>query len=74
MNPQDKPDLHDMRVSYELGELVEDLAHESPVDLFHTWLADAIAQKLPEPNAMSLATDRCGWSTQRANRSAEAVG
>ena len=56
MNPQDKPNLHDMRVSYELGELVEDLAHESPIDLFHTWLADAIAQKLPEPNAMSLAT------------------
>jgi pyridoxamine 5'-phosphate oxidase len=56
MNPQDKPNLHDMRVSYELGELIEDTAPASPIDLFHGWLADAIAHKLPEPNASSLAT------------------
>lgn len=56
MNPQDKPNLHDMRVSYELGELVEDTAPNSPIELFHGWLADAVAHQLPEPNAMSLAT------------------
>ncbi len=56
MNPQDKPNLRDMRVSYELGELVEATAPDSPVELFHGWLADAIAHQLPEPNAMSLAT------------------
>ncbi len=56
MHPQNKPNLRDMRVSYELGELVEETAPDSPIDLFHGWLADAIAHQLPEPNAMSLAT------------------
>lgn len=56
MNPQDKPNLHEMRVSYELGELIEETAPASPIDLFHGWLADAVTHQLPEPNAMSLAT------------------
>lgn len=56
MNSQDKPNLRDMRVSYELGELNDDTAPESPLELFQGWLADAVAHKLPEPNAMSLAT------------------
>ena len=56
MNPQDKPNLRDMRVSYELGELNDDTAPASPLDLFQGWLADAVAHQLPEPNAMSLAT------------------
>ena len=56
MNPQDKPNLRDMRVSYELGELNDDTAPASPLDLFQGWLADAVEHQLPEPNAMSLAT------------------
>ena len=56
MNPQDKPNLRDMRVSYELGELNDDTAPASPLDLFQGWLADAVTHQLPEPNAMSLAT------------------
>lgn len=58
MNPQDKPNLHAMRVSYELGELVESTAPANPIELFEGWLHDAIAHRLPEPNAMSLATVR----------------
>lgn len=37
-----------------------------PVAQFQRWFEDAIAQDLPEPNAMSLATvDRCGQPTLR---------
>lgn len=56
MNSEDKPNLRDMRVSYELGALIEETAPASPIELFHTWFGDAVAQQLPEPNAMSLAT------------------
>jgi pyridoxamine 5'-phosphate oxidase len=56
MNPTDNPNLRDLRVSYELGELVEATAPASPLDLFKTWLSEALANRLPEPNAMSLAT------------------
>lgn len=45
-----------MRVSYELGELIENTAPESPIQLFEGWLHDAIAHGLPEPNAATLAT------------------
>jgi len=56
MSTEDKPNLHHLRVSYELGELNDETAPQSPVELFEGWLHDAIAHKLPEPNAMSLAT------------------
>ncbi len=56
MNTQDKPNLRDMRVSYELGELNDDSAPSSPIELFEGWLADAVAHKLPEPNACTLST------------------
>ncbi len=56
MNPPDKPNLRDLRVSYELGELDESSAPASPLDLFQTWLHEALANQLPEPNAMTLAT------------------
>ncbi len=58
MNTQHKPNLRDMRVSYDLADLDEHSAPESPLDLFHNWLNDAIAHHQPEPNAMSLATVR----------------
>ena len=56
MSTEDKSNLHYLRVSYELGELNDDDAPASPLDLFKGWLEDALEHKLPEPNAMSLAT------------------
>ena len=56
MTLEQKPNLQDLRVSYELGELNDSEAPSSPLVLFHGWLQDAIAHQLPEPNAMSLAT------------------
>lgn len=56
MSTEDKPNLHHLRVSYELGELNDEAAPESPLELFDGWLQDAITHQLPEPNAMSLAT------------------
>lgn len=56
MNASDKPNLQDLRVSYELAELDESSAPCDPFILFHDWLQDALAHQLPEPNAMTLAT------------------
>lgn len=45
-----------LRVSYEQGELNEsDLTHD-PFQHFNIWLQEAIADEVPEPNAMVLAT------------------
>jgi pyridoxamine 5'-phosphate oxidase len=49
-------DLADLRKSYERAELDEAASHADPNDQFSRWLSDAIAAKLPEPNAMTLAT------------------
>ena len=48
--------IADLRKSYELAELVESAASSDPLKLFEQWLAEAIAAKVPEPNAMTLAT------------------
>lgn len=56
MSTADKPNLRDLRVSYELGELDEQTAPADPHQLFQGWLDDALAHGLPEPNAMTLAT------------------
>ena len=56
MNPPDKPNLRDLRVHYELGELVEGNVPAAPEELFSAWLADALAHQLPEANAATLAT------------------
>jgi pyridoxamine 5'-phosphate oxidase len=56
MNPADKPNLRDLRVSYDLDELVEAAAPASPFALFDGWLHDALTHGLPEPNAATLAT------------------
>lgn len=56
MSTPDKPNLHELRVSYELAELNDADAPASPFELFTGWLQDAIAHKLPEPNAMTLST------------------
>ena len=49
-------DIADLRKSYELAELVESAASSDPLKQFELWLAEAIAAKVPEPNAMTLAT------------------
>lgn len=48
--------IADLRKSYELAELTEAAALSDPLKQFELWLAEAIAAKLPEPNAMTLAT------------------
>ncbi|MFD2078874.1 pyridoxamine 5'-phosphate oxidase [Actinopolymorpha cephalotaxi] len=48
--------LAELRRRYGRGELVEGALPADPLALFHTWLADALAEKVPEPNAMVVAT------------------
>ena len=45
-----------LRTSYERAELDEASAPADPLALFERWLAEAIAARVPEPNAMTLAT------------------
>jgi pyridoxamine 5'-phosphate oxidase len=49
-------ELHQFRKEYTLGRLHEDSLTEHPIDLFQTWLKDAIDANLPDPNAMTVAT------------------
>ncbi|MBA3476829.1 MAG: pyridoxamine 5'-phosphate oxidase [Lautropia sp.] len=48
--------IADLRKSYELGELNEEKAPQNPLELFGEWLEEALARKLPEPSAMTVAT------------------
>ncbi len=48
--------IADLRKSYERAELSEDASQADPLRQFEQWLNEAIAGKLPEPNAMTLAT------------------
>jgi pyridoxamine 5'-phosphate oxidase len=48
--------IADLRKSYERDELDEASASADPLDLFRTWFEQALNAKLPEPNAMTLAT------------------
>lgn len=48
--------IADMRKSYELKELDEKASNELPHLQFESWLQEAIDSKIPEPNAMTLAT------------------
>ena len=56
MSEHPPTNLRDLRVSYNLAELVEETAPADPYELFQGWLQNALAFQLPEPNAMSLAT------------------
>ena len=56
MSEHSPTNLRDLRVSYELAELVEASAPADPYELFRGWLQDALIHQLPEPNAMTLAT------------------
>ena len=49
-------DLANLRKSYEQAELDEHAVANRPLAQFEAWLAQAIAAKVPEPNAMTLAT------------------
>lgn len=51
-------DFTDQRLSYEKGELDQQSVPDSPFELLKEWMNEAIAQKVQEPYAMSLAT--CG--------------
>ena len=49
-------ELADLRKSYERAELDENASHAAPLAQFAQWLGEALAGRLPEPNAMTLAT------------------
>jgi pyridoxamine 5'-phosphate oxidase len=49
-------DLASLRKNYERAELSETDSHADPLQLFSEWLQLAIDSKVPEPNAMTLAT------------------
>jgi pyridoxamine 5'-phosphate oxidase len=48
--------IADLRKSYERAELNEDASSAAPGQQFSKWLEESISAKLPEPNAMTLAT------------------
>lgn len=48
--------IADLRKSYERAELDEAASNANPLLQFQQWLDEAITGKLPEPNAMTLAT------------------
>ena len=48
--------IADLRKSYERAELDEKASQANPFLQFDLWLKEAIAAKVPEPNAMTLAT------------------
>ena len=50
------PRIADLRKSYERAELDESVAGAQPLQLFESWMQQALDAKLPEPNAMTLAT------------------
>jgi pyridoxamine 5'-phosphate oxidase len=59
-------DLSGFRKEYTAGHLTSEALTEHPVDLFKIWLDDAINAKLPDPNAMTVATvDATGQPSQR---------
>ena len=51
------PDIAHLRKSYERAELSEDASHADPMAQFAQWFDEARRSELPEPNAMTLATD-----------------
>ena len=58
--------LADMRKDYGIAGLLEKDLAKNPFRQFETWFAEAEAAKIPEPNAMTLATaDRAGRPSAR---------
>jgi pyridoxamine 5'-phosphate oxidase len=59
--PDDAPHLgrfvsHDLRVDYARAALDEADVRANPVEQFDAWFQDALGARVPEPNAMTLAT------------------
>ena len=48
--------LADLRKSYELGSLEDHEVSGEPLLQFRQWFSEALARKVPEPNAMTVAT------------------
>jgi pyridoxamine 5'-phosphate oxidase len=48
--------LAELRKSYERAELDESASAHAPLQQFDLWMREAIAARVPEPNAMTLAT------------------
>jgi pyridoxamine 5'-phosphate oxidase len=48
--------IADLRKSYERGHLDEAAAAHEPLEQFRRWFDEALAARVPEPNAMTLAT------------------
>jgi pyridoxamine 5'-phosphate oxidase len=46
----------DMRIDYRKGDLIESQVSPDPIAQFARWFDDAVAAKIPEPNAMTVAT------------------
>jgi pyridoxamine 5'-phosphate oxidase len=58
--------LADLRRTYVLGSLDENDVAPDPMAQFHHWFDEAVNAKLPEPNAMTLATvDAAGQPSAR---------
>jgi pyridoxamine 5'-phosphate oxidase len=53
---EDPSNLQDLRKSYERDALEEAAAALDPLRQFSAWMDDALAARVPEPNAMTLAT------------------
>jgi len=58
--------VSDLRQSYDKGVLLESQAAASPFEQFSLWFDEALAARVPEPNAMTLATvDAAGQPSAR---------
>lgn len=55
-HPVPPVDVAGLRETYRRGRLAESDVDADPVVQFGRWLADAVAARVPEPNAMTLAT------------------
>ena len=59
-------DLENFRVEYTKGGLERENLHENPVEQFKRWMQQTIDAKIPDPNAMTVATvDASGQPSQR---------
>jgi len=59
-------DLENFRTEYTKGGLERENLHENPIEQFKRWMQQTIAAKIPDPNAMTVATvDVRGQPSQR---------
>jgi pyridoxamine 5'-phosphate oxidase len=59
-------DLENFRTEYTKGGLERENLHENPIEQFKRWMQQTIDAKIPDPNAMTVATvDASGQPSQR---------